>query len=690
MVFTLPLRNQPQLQDLLGRIYDPTDPLYGHFLTSQEFTDNFGPTQADYDIVTAYAESQGFTITGTHPNRTLLNVTAPAGAVETAFNLRLNHFLTTDGREFHAPDKDPDVPDFIASRINGMIGLDNAAVWHTHSRFISAADAAQTSPNQIGTGPGGGLTPGNILTAYNLAGTAANGSGQVLALFELDGYRSSDVTAYESYYGLPSVSLRNVLIDGFSGSAGNGASEVTLDIELQVAMAPGASQIVVYEGPNTNTGVVDTYNRIATDNLARQISTSWGLSEGQSSSVVINSENAAFQQMAAQGQSIFAATGDSGAYDNGSTLSVDDPGSQPYMVGTGGTELFVNTGETYNHESSWNVNNTVNGGAGGGGVSAIWSIPAWQQGIATAASTTRRNVPDVSLNADQYTGYSIFYNGGWWIFGGTSCSAPLWAAFTARVNQQRAAGGNPPLGFANPSLYQIGTGAHYGTDFHDVADGSTNLYYKAVAGYDNSTGWGSFNGANLLADLAPTSVSTTPPATPTGVTAVAGDRQVTVSWTASSGATSYNVYRGTSAGGEGTTPIATGVIATTYTDSAVTNGVTYYYKVSATNSVGSSNLSSEVSAMPVATALAITSGPTASTGWRSATIQWGTNVAANSVVRYGTSAGNLTNTVTNSTLVTAHSVRLSSLARHTTYYYQASSTAGSTTVSASVLSFTTP
>ena len=150
---------------------------------------------------------------------------------------------------------------------------------------------------------------------------------------------------------------------------------MTLDIELQIALAPGASKIIVYEGPNSNTGVVDTYNRIATDNLAKQISTSWGLSEGQSSAAVISSENAAFQQMAAQGQSIYAASGDSGAYDNGSTLSVDDPASQPYMVGVGGTQLFVNSGETYNHETTWNVNGTVSGGAGGGGVSSSGAFP---------------------------------------------------------------------------------------------------------------------------------------------------------------------------------------------------------------------------------------------------------------------------------------------------------------------------
>ena len=93
-----------------------------------------------------------------------------------------------------------------------------------------------------------------------------------------------------------------------------------------------------------------------------------------------------------------------------------------------------------------------------------------------------RNTPDVSLNADPDTGYAIFLNGGWTIFGGTSASTPLWAAFTALVNQKRSANGLSSLGFANPYLYSIGKSSRYSTDFHDIDDGSTNLYYRAEPG----------------------------------------------------------------------------------------------------------------------------------------------------------------------------------------------------------------
>jgi len=259
MAISLPLRNQAELGDLLSRIYDPADPLYGQYLSAEEFTDRFGPTQDDYDLVAAYARSLGLNTTGLHANRLLLDVSGPAQTVEAAFNLRMQRYQTQDGRDFHAPDDDPEVPDFIASRVVGVVGLDNAAVWHAHSRSRLAQEKSVV-PLQIGTGPGGALAPDDISTAYNLNTIEAKGSGQVLGLFELDGYSATDIAAYEKYFGLPAVPLQNVLVDGYSGRAGSGASEVTLDIELMVAIAPNASQIIVY---GTSPG---SLNRTISDN----------------------------------------------------------------------------------------------------------------------------------------------------------------------------------------------------------------------------------------------------------------------------------------------------------------------------------------------------------------------------------------------------------------------------------------
>ncbi len=518
LALSLPLHHQAELQDLLHGLSDPSDPRFGQFLTPEEFAARYSPTPAEYARVIAYAQAMGLSVTATHPNRTLLDVAAPAGQVEKAFGLHLRVYQSrADGRTFFAPDAEPQVPSALASLVTGVVGLSSASRWEPHLHLHPALAAAgeisavldplsldpAVAP-QAGTGVSGGLSPSDIKAAYNLSSVPQNGAGQTLGLFELDGYTASDISTYVAYYGLPNVPLQNVLVDSVSGVPSNtsGATEVTLDIELQAALAPNASKIVVYEGPNSDAGVVDTYNKIAADNTAKEISTSWGEAENLASASVRNSENTAFQQMAAQGQSIYAASGDSGANDNGSSLSVDDPASQPYMVGVGGTSLTTTSpGGAYQSETTWNNNI----GAGGGGISTVWTIPSYQTALAGSAvskgSKTYRNVPDVALDADPYAGYSVYYKGGWTIYGGTSCAAPLWAAFTALVNQKRLAAGSAVLGFANPPLYALASSGAYANDFHDVAGGSTNGYYPAVAGYDDATGLGTFNGVNLLTDL---------------------------------------------------------------------------------------------------------------------------------------------------------------------------------------------
>jgi kumamolisin len=343
------------------------------------------------------------------------------------------------------------------------------------------------------------MSPADIKVAYGLNAVPSKGEGQVLALFELDGYRSSDISTYAGTFGIsPPVPLQTILVNGFGGSAGPGASEVTLDIELMMALAPRAAKIMVYEGPNTDAGVIDVYQRIANDNIAKQVSTSWGLPEDQGAPAIHSTENQIFQQMAAQGQTIFAASGDNGAFDDGRSLGVDDPAAQPYVTGVGGTKLVTDLNHAYRGESIWWDGRN----GGGGGVSKFWPIPPWQIGMsAIGASVTRRNVPDVSLNSDPATGYSIFSGGRWNIFGGTSCAAPLWAAFTALVNQQRVQRNLPVLGFANPELYRIGKGPASALAFHDIADQSTNGQYRAVSGYDLASGWGTINGPRLFAEL---------------------------------------------------------------------------------------------------------------------------------------------------------------------------------------------
>ena len=260
----------------------------------------------------------------------------------------------------------------------------------------------------------------------------------------------------------------------------------------------------MYEAPSdaSDPTVLDCYNKIATDNLAKQVSTSWGAPENQSTSATLTAENRIFQQMAAQGQSVFAASGDNGAYDDGSTLSVDDPSSQPYVTGVGGTALTADSGGAYVSETAWGDRTDTSfsalGSGSGGGFSKFWPLPGYQTGLSPTPSG--RSVPDVALDSDPGTGYSIYYARAWHVYGGTSTAVPIWAGFTARVNQTRAAQGLAPQGFLNPLIYQIGASAVYGSNFHDVTSGN-NLFYSAKTGYDNATGWGSFIGSALLTTL---------------------------------------------------------------------------------------------------------------------------------------------------------------------------------------------
>ena len=543
LTLALPPRDPQGMDDLLRRIYDPQDPLYGHYLTPDEFSARFGATGADYQVVMNYARAQGLTVVGAHPDHLLLDVAGPAQAVEAAFAIRLQQYQAADGRVFHAPDAAPAVPAAVAARLAGVFGLDSSLVAHPYRRRLEPGARPQALPIPgPGTGPMGGLTPLDTKTAYGLTGTSLDGSGQTLGLLELDGYAPNDVRAYENQFGLPLMALENVSVDGATGQPGSGADEVTLDIELITALAPRAKEVLVYEGPNSDASILDIYSKIANDDRTNEVSTSWGLNQAQfeiDDPGFLNAENRIFQQMAMQGQAVFAAAGDNGAYDDldSSHLSVDDPGSQPFVTGVGGTTLATHgPGGTRQGETTWN-DDPLNNGAGGGGISGsgfdaasgpgspYWPIPSYQVGAVSAASlgsTTMRNVPDVSLDADPNSGYSIYFQGGWVVYGGASTAAPLWAGFTALVNQQRAATGQSVLGFANPSLYAIGKGAAYSRDFHDIADGSSNgtidgdtsgvpnpsgqyapptTGFPAVPGYDLATGWGTFNGANLLADL---------------------------------------------------------------------------------------------------------------------------------------------------------------------------------------------
>lgn len=585
----LNVNDESALEQLIARLNTPGDPLYGRYLSPQQFTEQFAPSEQDYNQVVQYLSGLGLTVESTQPNRLLINVSGPSSTIESAFQVSMHQYVASDGRIAFASTSDPMIDDSVAPKIRAVAGLQNLTQFKSYAHPL----AKGAKPQQVGSGPNGGLAPADIKKAYNLAGLTQTGAGQTLGLFELDGYTASDITGYASHFGIATTpTLQNVLVDTATGTPGSGATEVTLDIELMVAIAPGATKILVYEGPNSEQGLLDTYAKIANDNLAKNVSTSWGIPEDQATATMLASEKTIFMQMAAQGQSIYAAAGDSGAYDDGTNLSVDDPGSDPYVVSTGGTTLSLSGAQAYTSESSWGIpaSGSTAAQGGGGGISATWPIPSWQMGLGNATnlgSTTMRMVPDISLDANPNTGYAIFFQGAFGIVGGTSCAAPVWAAFTALVNQQRAANGSPVLGYPNPALYQLALSQNYGNLFHDVSDATTNLHYPAEKGYDLSSGWGSMNGATLFAALVNPVL---PPLAPATLSLATHYQVMALSWVASSGATSYTVSRGTAGAGP-FTPVATNLTALSYQDTGLTNGTTYYYEVSAINASGQSAFS---------------------------------------------------------------------------------------------------
>ena len=470
----LPLRNQSELAALVQQVADPASPNYRHYLTPEQFAERFGPTEADYHALASFLRAGGLEVTGTHPNRMILDVAGPAAAVERIFHVNLFRWSHPSRGEFFAPDREPFIDGNV--EILDVSGLDNFSV--PRPIDLHRLPLGKAQPLTTGSGPAGLFIGGDFRAAY-APGVTLNGAGQSIGLLEFDGFYSSDVTANFQQAGLPAVPITTVLLDGFSGSPGNANDEVTLDIMTAAYMAPGAS-VIVYEGRSPN----DILNRMATDNSASQLSSSWTFSPTNATTEQI------FQEMIVQGQSLFQASGDSGAYHG----YIMPPADDPNVTVVGGTSLITSgAGGAWQSESAW--------ADGGGGVSQVWPIPSYQRNVNMAAvggSTTMRNLPDVALLADIQT-FMIADNGNRYSIGGTSEAAPLWAGFIALANQQAASTGKARVGFLNPTIYSIGLGSRFASDLHDTTTGSNG--FPALAGYDLATGWGTPSGQSLINDL---------------------------------------------------------------------------------------------------------------------------------------------------------------------------------------------
>ena len=495
LAITLPLRNQTELNSFLERLYDPTSAEFHQFLSVDQFTEAYGPSIDDYNAVVSFAKANGFTVTDTPANRLLVDISGSVAAINKAFHVKMTVYQhPTENRTFYSPDREPSLD--LSVSVSHIAGLNNFSIPRPQLKRAPMGQAIHG--NVTGSGPGGAYLGTDMRAAY-YGGSALTGSGQAVGLVEFDGYNLSDVTStFDGHAN--SVPINNVLIDGASGGSDGDDGEQVLDIVQAAAMAPGMSQIRVYIAPGTTSigvGDTDMFNKMATENITKQISCSWGWNPDD-----IAQDDPIFQEFAAQGQNLFVASGDAGAYTGSNATDQSYPAESVYVVAVGGTDLTTNgAGGPWESETAW-------ADSSGGPSDNGFAIPSWQSGIANSsngASSTIRDIPDVAAegNFDNYLCDDGSCMGDW---GGTSFAAPRWAGFLALINQQVVANGGSTLGFVNPAIYAIGKGASYTTDFHDITSGNNNngkgKSYNAVTGYDMVTGWGSPNGQNLINTLA--------------------------------------------------------------------------------------------------------------------------------------------------------------------------------------------
>jgi subtilase family serine protease len=504
----LKLRHPAELDALIAAQNDPHSSLYHRYITPPEFTALFAPDQAMVDAVAAYLRNQNIRVRSVSSNKLLIRASGSISNIEHAFNTTLADYVVA-GQTVYAPATTPSVPATLSGMILNISGLDNVQHYH---RLGKLAVKKEKQVDQY-HGPGGGYTPDAMHAAYNarpLLTSGVNGSGQTIALFELDGYNPADIQAYSNYYHLGSPQYSDVLVGPATNTAGSSAAEVELDMEQIAAIAPGAQQ-KVYIGMNRISDVNDMYNRIVNDDSAKIVSISWGLCESSIGNAELQTLNNIFKQGVAQGQAFFAASGDSGAYDCGTpALAVDSPADDPNVVAVGGTTLQIGSDGNYLSETAWScafcTQRSQQGAGSGGGVSDYFARSPYQSG--PGLNNAHRMVPDVSANADPVTGYSVYCSiaaagcpdSGWVTVGGTSAATPLWAALAALMNQYLTNAHKPTLGSAGAVLYRLYNTAQTYAPYHDVTTGK-NLYYEAATGYDLATGMGTPDAWNIARDL---------------------------------------------------------------------------------------------------------------------------------------------------------------------------------------------
>jgi len=509
----MPLRDRTALQSFLRQQYDPSSAFYHQFLTPQEFTARYGPSQEDWNTLLAFAKANGFEIISGSRDSRDLRLSGTVANIEKAFHVSMGVYQdpNNEDRKFFAVDREPTVD--LPFQLWHITGLDNDS--RPHPMYVKKSDYAQAhgiDPDKVvshattGSGPSSSFLGSDMRAAYY--GGTLTGTGQNIALFEFAGTDLADLTTYYKNVGQTEPYTPTLISTGGytttcvdSGSKACDDTEQTLDMTQAMGMAPGSTMLYMYvcgdvlangTGNISDTSCISAMVTTTDAPLSKQISCSWGWTPADPSTL-----DPYFEQMASQGQNFFAASGDSSAW---SASNEAWPADDANIVSVGGTDLTTSSAAgPWKSETAW--------ADSGGGISPdSIPIPSWQQlsGVITSSnkgSTTLRNGPDVSANAnfsfyvcaDQTTCTANDY-------GGTSFATPMWAGYLALANQQAAASGKT-IGYINPILYPAALTSSYGTYFHDVTSGSCGTY-SSITGYDLCTGWGSPNTSGIINLLA--------------------------------------------------------------------------------------------------------------------------------------------------------------------------------------------
>jgi pseudomonalisin len=472
-------------------------------LTRAQFASRFSPSAGTVAAITSWARARRLTVTSVSSNRLLVRLRGASVAIGRALGTGLRSYRSATDGAFFAPTGAGRLPRSFASAVAGVLGLSSLAkVTVPRPATRSAAGLAKVLSTPPGTLTQLGLAapsvaypatygPKDLWSMYDAPATQT-GSGQQLSIItEGDvSQPKQDLATFEQKFGLPAVTWNQINV-GTPSTDTSGSDEWDLDSQYSTGFAPGVSQLNVYVGPSlSDQDILTTINRWVTDNASKQGSFSAGECDLLAYVAGFTSGlDTVLAQAAAQGQTMFFSSGDTGSQCpaitgvNGVPAGVPDtnyPASSPNGIGVGGTSVLSPSGPT---EIGWY--------AGGGGLSPLESTPAFQAKttLLGAVPLIHRGVPDVSLDADPESGYQVVVSGAVQTIGGTSASAPSWQGIWARVQGAHSGG----VGFAGPVLYGVEPAAA----FHDITIGANGLYL-AHPGYDLVTGLGTPDIAKLI------------------------------------------------------------------------------------------------------------------------------------------------------------------------------------------------